>query len=190
MNLSYLSVVCKVIKSFHLKLNFRKGLSCYRLGLFFYIFTRILLFYCTPEIFKLPFFRRVSIWQLQYLLAPSWNFLRQPFVFTAKRREGRRALRPRFHATSGFFLNRRIVLSCFYLLIFYFETFSTSLNLPFAVCRIREAFKNSLLPSLLLSLNQDNVGAKGDNSKYFSIFDSLKSLNYFLITSSKHWPNL
>ena len=42
MNLSYLSVVCKVIKSFHLKLNFRKGLSCYRLGLFFYIFTRIL----------------------------------------------------------------------------------------------------------------------------------------------------
>ena len=42
MNLSYLSVVCKVIKSFHLKLNFRKGLSCYHLGLFFYIFIRIL----------------------------------------------------------------------------------------------------------------------------------------------------
>ena len=42
MNLSYLLVVCKVIKSFHLKLNFRKGLSCYNLGLFFYIFIRIL----------------------------------------------------------------------------------------------------------------------------------------------------
>ena len=42
MNLSYLSVVCKVIKSFHLKLNFRKGLSCYRLGLFLYLFIRIL----------------------------------------------------------------------------------------------------------------------------------------------------
>ena len=43
---------------------------------------------------------------------------------------------------------------------------------------MREAFKNSLLPSLLLSLNQDNVGAKGDHSKYFSIFDWLKSLSY------------
>ena len=42
MNLLYLSVVCKVIKSFHLKLNFRKGLSCYQLGIFFYIFIRIL----------------------------------------------------------------------------------------------------------------------------------------------------
>ena len=43
MNLSYLIwSVYEVIKSFHLKLYFRKGLSCYRLGLFFYIFTRIL----------------------------------------------------------------------------------------------------------------------------------------------------
>ena len=31
-------------------------------------------------------------------LAPSWNFFRQPFIFTAKHCEGRRALWPRFHA--------------------------------------------------------------------------------------------
>ena len=41
---------------------------------------------------------------------------------------------------SGNFLSIRIVLSCFYLLIFYFEKFSTWIwLLPFAVCRIREA---------------------------------------------------
>ena len=36
MHLSYLSV------GLEQELNFRRGLSCYRLGLFFYIFTRIL----------------------------------------------------------------------------------------------------------------------------------------------------
>ena len=42
-------------------------------------------------------------------------------------------------AVSRNFLSRRIVLSCFYLLILYFEKFPWNLNLTFDVCHIREA---------------------------------------------------
>ena len=48
-------------------------------------------------------------------------------------------------------LSIRIVLSCFYLLIFYFEKFSAWIwRLPFAVCRIREA------STLIISSSNDS----------------------------------